>query len=222
MRINKFITQAGVCSRRQADQLIKEGRVLINNQKASLGDQVAESDQVKVSGKIIKPVSQKIYLAYHKPVGVICTTDLSKKDNIMERVQVRERVFPVGRLDVESSGLILLTNDGDWANKLMHPKFEHQKEYLVTVDKALAAEYLEKLKRGVRLAEGLAKADQIKKIGEKDFLITIHQGWNRQIRRMAEKAGFNVVALKRVRIGKFKLGSLRPDEWKYLEIITKS
>ncbi|PIT90659.1 MAG: 23S rRNA pseudouridine synthase F [Candidatus Komeilibacteria bacterium CG10_big_fil_rev_8_21_14_0_10_41_13] len=222
MRINKFITQAGVCSRRQADQLIKEGRVLINNQKASLGDQVAESDQVKVSGKIIKPVSQKIYLAYHKPVGVICTTDLSKKDNIIERVQVRERVFPVGRLDVESSGLILLTNDGDWANKLMHPKFEHQKEYLVTVDKALAAEYLEKLKRGVRLAEGLAKADQIKKIGEKDFLITIHQGWNRQIRRMAEKAGFNVVALKRVRIGKFKLGSLRPDEWKYLEIITKS
>jgi len=222
MRINKFITQAGVCSRRQADQLIKEGRVLINNQKASLGDQVAESDQVKVSGKIIKPVSQKIYLAYHKPVGVICTTDLSKKDNIMERVQVRERVFPVGRLDVESSGLILLTNDGDWANKLMHPKFEHQKEYLVTVDKALAAEYLEKLKRGVRLAEGLAKADQIKKIGEKDFLITIHQGWNRQIRRMAEKAGLNVVALKRVRIGKFKLGNLRPDEWKYLEIITKS
>ena len=222
MRINKFITQAGVCSRRQADQLIKEGRVLINNQKASLGDQVAESDQVKVSGKIIKPVSQKIYLAYHKPVGVICTTDLSKKDNIIERVQVRERVFPVGRLDVESSGLILLTNDGDWANKLMHPKFEHQKEYLVTVDKALAAEYLEKLKRGVRLAEGLAKADQIKKIGEKDFLITIHQGWNRQIRRMAEKAGLNVVALKRVRIGKFKLGNLRPDEWKYLEIITKS
>lgn len=218
MRINKYLAVNGYCSRRQADELIKAGKVFINGRKADLGSQVEENNEIKVGDQAVRRSDnkKKIYIAYHKPVGVICTADRSKRDNIIEKINIKERIYPVGRLDVESSGLILLTNDGDFANKIMHPKYEHGKEYLVESDKIISKMEIVKLKKGIRLKEGIAKADKIRQITNNKLLITIHQGWSRQIRRMLEALGCQVISLKRIAIGHLKLADLPPGKWRNL------
>ncbi len=216
MRINKYLAASGFCARRKADQLISAGQVFINGQRAVLGDRVSEAEEVKVGSRIIGRKNNKVYLAYHKPVGVICTAAAESPNNIISAVNYPERIFPVGRLDVHSSGLIFLTNDGDFAHCLSHPRFKHQKEYQVTVDKTVTAQLINSLKRGVNLKEGLAKADQAQKVKDKEFTLTIHQGWHRQIRRMAESLGYQVKGLKRIRIGNFDLGDLPAGKWRKL------
>ena len=209
VRINKYLSENGFCSRRAADELVKAGRVFINGIQARLGSRVQDGDEVKVEGKqISRSVERKIYLAYYKPVGVICTNDPKSTNNIIQSVNFPQRVFPVGRLDVQSAGLIFLTNDGNFANQLSHPKFEHQKEYLVLVDKSLSDEFFKKMKSGVKLAEGFAKADKLEKLADKEFAIVIHQGWNKQIRRMCEKLGYQVKGLTRIKIGSVSLDNL--------------
>ncbi|MDP2586406.1 MAG: pseudouridine synthase [Candidatus Komeilibacteria bacterium] len=217
MRINKFLSEAGYCSRRQADSLVESGQVFINGQRAKLGDQVEETDQVKVNNQLIKQKTEaSVYLAYHKPGGVICTTDVKSPNNIIDAVNYSKKIYPVGRLDVASTGLIFLTNDGDWANRLTHPKYEHAKEYEVTVDQSFSDQAIKKLRQGVELKEGLAKADFIARVTDNIFRITIHQGWNKQIRRMVEDGGYQVKALKRIRIGSVKLGDLKVRQWRPL------
>ncbi|MCX6785742.1 MAG: pseudouridine synthase [Candidatus Komeilibacteria bacterium] len=216
IRLNRYLAQAGLGSRRAADELIKSGRVFLNGQKAVLGEQVNEGDTVKVNNRLIKPLATKVYLAYHKPVGIICTADPNSSDNIIKAVNYPERIFPVGRLDVHSSGLIFLTNDGDFANRLTHPKFWHAKEYQVKVDQLINEQFINSLKRGVKLQEGVAKGDKVERLNNHEFKITIHQGWNRQIRRMCEVLGSNVRELKRIRVGSFDLGDLPVGKWRKL------
>lgn len=217
MRINKYLSEAGFCSRRQADELIQSGQVFINGQPAKLGDQVELTDQVKAKGQLVKQKTDaSVHLAYHKPGGVICTTDKKSPNNIIDAVNYSKKIYPVGRLDVASTGLIFLTNDGDWANRLTHPKYEHAKEYEVTVDQSISDQAIKKLRQGVELKEGLAKADFIARVTDNIFRITIHQGWNKQIRRMVEDGGHVVKALKRIRIGSVKLGDLKSRQWRPL------
>jgi 23S rRNA pseudouridine2604 synthase len=216
-RINKYLAEAGCCSRRRADDLIKAGAVFINGIRAELGSRVEDGDEVSVKGQKIKKIKDsKIYIAYHKPVGVICTADQSKKDNIIDRINIKERIFPVGRLDVKSSGLILLTSDGDFANRVSHPRYCHQKEYEVETDKEITDQAIEQLKKGIKLREGLAKADKIKRHTSHVIHLTIHQGWNRQIRRMCEAIGLEVKRLKRISIGEISLSRLAVGEWRKL------
>ncbi len=219
VRINKYLSQNGYCSRRQADSLVGSGQVFINGKRAKLGDQVDQSSEVKVGSKIVSASSnqsKKVYIAYHKPIGVICTTASKSPNNIIDVINYPQRIFPVGRLDVASTGLIFLTNDGEWTNQLTHPKFEHAKEYEVTVDKPIGDKSLRGLTRGVQLKEGLAKADSIARVGDSMFRITIHQGWNKQIRRMLEEGGYQVKALKRITIGQVGLGDLKSGQWRPL------
>lgn len=216
-RINKYLSQNGICSRREADKLIEEGLVTINGKKAKLGDQVSDKDQLTVKGrKIPKREIKKIYIAFHKPYGVITTTDRESPNNILEYVDVPERIYPVGRLDVQSSGLILLTNDGDIVNKLMRAENKQEKEYLVTVDKPFITEDLKKLERGIMLEGRRTMPAIIEKISPNQISITIMQGLNRQIRRMCEVLGFNVKILKRVRIAGILLGELARGKWRFL------
>ncbi len=235
MRINKFLTQANYCSRREADRLIEKGLIKINDTVAQLGQQVQTGDRVFVvthpssraskASRGIPPnwtevtlgTEEKIYLAYHKPVGVICATDTTKPDNIIDAINYTERVYPVGRLDVASSGLILLTNDGDIVNKILKGKQKIEKEYVVDVDKIVTEKKLGKLKKGIVLDWHKTLPAKIKRTGTKRFSITIVEGRNRQIRRMCEAVGWKVVRLHRVRIGSLCLGSLRVGEYRELE-----
>jgi len=228
IRINKYLSENGYCSRRAADELIKKGKVFVNHAKAVLGDTVKVGDTVEVSGKEISLQTAKVYLAYNKPVGIICTADPKSPNNIIDAVNYSsvnrseatgsrpERIFPVGRLDVASTGLIFLTNDGDFANKLTHPKFKHEKEYFVAVDKTVTEDFLKQLKKGVKLPEGTARADEATRVGDKEVSITLHQGLHRQVRRMCEELGYQVQTLKRIRIGKIELGDLPERKWRNL------
>ncbi len=234
-RINKLLSEMGICSRREADKLIEKGKIMINGKKAQLGDQAEVSDDIMVNGKkIAQKKVEKIYIAFHKPYGVITTTDRSKENNVLDYIDIKERVYPVGRLDVESSGLILITNDGDIVNKLLKSGSKIEKEYLVTVDKPVTPLLLQKMEKGVyiprtkvvKTPEGLIRhipmgkfktlPASVKKISPTQFAIIIVQGMNRQIRRMCEVLGFNVKILKRVRIGKVELGELPRGKWRYL------
>lgn len=216
IRINKYLSENGYCSRRAADELIKKGKVFINHTKAVLGDTVKAGDVVEVSSKEISPKTTKVYLAYNKPAGVICTADQLSPNNIIDAINYSERIFPVGRLDVASTGLIFLTNDGDFANKLTHPKFRHEKEYFITVDKSVNEDFLKQLKKGIKLPEGTARADEVKQLGDKELSMTLHQGLHRQVRRMCEELGYQVQILKRIRIGKIELGDLPERKWRNL------
>jgi 23S rRNA pseudouridine2604 synthase len=218
MRLNKFIADAGICSRREADAFIRTGRVVVNGKRADMGMQVSAADHVRVDGRAVNKKPKRLYIAYHKPVGILCTTDRRKADNIIDALGLRERVVPVGRLDVASSGLILLTNDGDFANKMMHPRFAHEKEYDVTVARAIDNEALARMARGMMVEGRRTKRARIRRRGEKGFSITMTEGRNRQIRRMVSAIGNDVVALKRVRIGKMRLGRMRAGEYRRIRL----
>ena len=217
MRINKFLTQANYCSRREADRLIEKGLVKINDTVAQLGQQIETGDRVFVGGKeVIMDKSEKIYLAYHKPVGIIWTTDTSKPDNIIDAINYPERVYPIGRLDVASSGLILLTNDGEIVNKILKGKNKIEKEYVVDVDKPVTEDKIQRLKKGIILDGHKTLPAKIKKTDTKRFSITIVEGKNRQIRRMCEMVGWRVIRLHRVRIGGLRLGNIPAGSYKQI------
>ncbi|GAC1382859.1 MAG: hypothetical protein NVSMB45_09500 [Ginsengibacter sp.] len=214
--LNKFISNTGFCSRRAADQLIEEARVTINNVTASKGNRVYEGDEVKIDGQALKKKDETIYIAFHKPVGVSSTTDLSDKSNIIDYLQYPKRIFPIGRLDKPSEGLIFLTNDGDIVNKILRAGNNHQKEYLVTVDKPINDEFIFKMSNGVKILNTVTQKCFTKKTGKNTFRIILTQGLNRQIRRMTEVLGFHVVKLIRTRIMNISLDGIPYGKWRYL------
>lgn len=216
IRINKFFTQQGYCSRRAADQLIGLGRVRINGRVAVLGDQVKDSDVVTVDGRVVKRNPPPVYLAYHKPVGVICTTELEVPGNILDAVGYGERIFPIGRLDKDSSGLILLTNDGEVVNRLLRPEFGHEREYVVTVDRPYEPDFLKKLEQGVRILGRKTKPCRTRRVDRISFRITLTEGLNRQIRRMCLALEYRVKRLVRVRIMQISLRGLAAGRWRRL------
>lgn len=215
-RLNKFISDTGICSRREADKLIEQGRVKINGAVASLGTKVSPSDKVEVNGKPLRSKEAPIYLAFNKPVGITCTTDLKDSDNIIDYINHPKRIFPIGRLDKPSEGLIFLTNDGDIVNKILRAGNNHEKEYVVTVDKPIDAEFVKRMSNGIPVLGTITKKCFVKQDASNRFTIVLTQGLNRQIRRMCEHLGYNVTKLKRVRIMNITLGNLRPGEWRYL------
>lgn len=215
MRINKYIAQSGYCSRRQADVLVDDGTVTINGHKAEPGSQVHEGDTVKIGNKVIGQKSvQKVYIAYHKPVGIMCTTDQSKKDNIIDAINYKQRIFPIGRLDVASSGLTLLTNDGEIVNTINKAENKLEKEYLVEVDHKLSDEFIHAMKTGINILDRTTLPAKVQKLSAKKFRIILVQGWNRQIRRMCEAYDYKVKTLHRVRVGEIVLGDMKPGEWR--------
>ncbi len=215
-RINKFLAQAGICSRREADKLIETGKVTINGKKAQLGTAVSEKDHIKLNGKLISEKEKKVYIAFHKPFGVITTTNPESTNNIMEYFKIPERIYPIGRLDVQSSGLILLTNDGAIVNRLLKAENKQEKEYIVTVNKPLTDEAIEKLEKGIMLDRRKTLPAKVKKRSTHQMSITIVQGINRQIRRMCEALGYDVKILKRTRIASIELKDLQRGKWRYL------
>ncbi len=215
VRINKYLATAGYCSRRQADRMIEAGQVKINGKRAKLGDQVKEGDRVQVPGQTLELEQEKIYLLFNKPVGVITTTDPTAKNNIINAVNSPDRLFPVGRLDVASSGLIILTNDGELVNKVLKAENKIEKEYLVAVDKKITPTFLETMEHGVNIGSKTKTLPaEIKKINDRTFTITIVEGRKRQVRRMCENLGYEVEGLSRIRIGGLKLGKLEPGKSK--------
>ena len=201
-RINKYLSEIGYCSRRAADKLIQEGRVLINNARPEMGVKIDSSDEIKIDGKLILETNKRsIYLAFNKPVGIVCTTDTRfEKNNIIEYINYPERIFPIGRLDKPSEGLILLTNDGDIVNKILRSRNHHEKEYLVEVNKPIDDQFISKMSKGVPILDTITKDCTVEKISKFRFKIILTQGLNRQIRRMCEYLDYNVVKLKRIRI----------------------
>lgn len=215
IRLNKFISSTGFCSRREADKLIEQGRVTVNGMKAEMGTKVGFKDNVKINGKTLKPKGKTVYLAFNKPVGITCTTEHKIKDNIIDYINYPKRIFPIGRLDKPSEGLIFLTNDGDIVNKILRAGNNHEKEYVVKVDKPITPGFINKMANGIPILNTITKKCFVKKEGKYTFRIILTQGLNRQIRRMCEFLGYNVVKLKRVRIMNIHLGSLPVGKWRY-------
>lgn len=201
-RINKFLSEAGYCSRRAADRLIDENRVTINGEVPLVGTKIVEGDVVKVDGKlIIKKEEKPVYIALNKPVGIVCTTDTHvEKDNIIDFMNYPKRIFPIGRLDKASQGLILLTNDGDIVNKILRAKNNHQKEYIVQVNKEITEDFLQKMRDGIPIFDIITNKCEVEQVGKYRFKIILTQGLNRQIRRMCEYLDFRVILLRRIRI----------------------
>lgn len=216
IRINKYIARAGICSRREADRLIESGKVKINGQKATLGTTVNETDTVTVNGKTIQPQEQKIYIAFHKPYGVITTTDPNSPNNVLDYVKTARRVYPIGRLDVQSSGLLLLTNDGEIVNTVLKSKNKQEKEYLITLNKPITEEHIQKLQDGIILDGRKTLPARVKKINDRQIDMVLIQGMNRQIRRMCEQLGYEVKILKRIRVGNILLKDLPRGKWRHL------
>ncbi len=207
-RINKYLSEVGFCSRRVADRLIEEGRVTINGEIPEIGTKVNKGDEVEVEGQIIeKSTKQKnIYLAFNKPIGIVCTTDRRvEPDNIIDFIKYPIRIFPIGRLDKASEGLIFLTNDGDIVNKILRARYNHEKEYIVSVNRRINKDFIESMSNGVEILDTITKNCFVKQLGPKKFKIILTQGLNRQIRRMCEALGYRVQSLKRVRIMNIKL-----------------
>ena len=207
IRLNKYLSEIGYCSRRAGDKLIESGRVFINNEVASLGQKINISDEIKIDDKLVEvKTKRKIYLALNKPIGIVCTTDTKvEKDNIIDFINYPERIFPIGRLDKPSSGLILLTNDGDIVNKILRTEHNHEKEYIVKVDKPLSQTIIDRMSKGVPILDTITKECVIKKLSSNEFKIILTQGLNRQIRRMCEYFNYKVVSLDRTRIMNIKL-----------------
>ncbi|MDD7795424.1 23S rRNA pseudouridine(2604) synthase RluF [Clostridium sp. 'White wine YQ'] len=217
IRLNKYISDSGFCSRREADKLITLGKVYVDGVKAVMGTKVSSGQEVKIDNKIISKGRKLIYLALNKPVGITCTTEHKIKGNIVDFIGHKERIFPIGRLDKDSQGLILLTNDGDIVNKILRAGNNHEKEYLVTVDRNITQSFIEKMSSGVKILGTVTKKCFVKKESNYVFRIILTQGLNRQIRRMCEALGYEVKKLERTRIMNVHLGSLNIGEWRYLE-----
>ena len=218
VRINKFIASSGFCSRRQADVLVEEGRVTIDGIIATAGSKVKSDSVVLIDGKPVVANDDHIYIALNKPLGITCTTDKRDKDNIVDFLNLPDRIFPIGRLDKNSSGLILLTNDGDIVNKLLRAEFGHEKEYVVTVDKPYDKDFIKKMSEGVYLDEldRTTSPCVVTPKGPRTFNIILTQGLNRQIRRMCSAFGYKVVKLKRIRFMNILLGDMKPGEYRHL------
>lgn len=214
IRINKYLSDAGVCSRREADRLILEGKVKIDGVTALIGSKVTKGCKVTLMGKPVKKEEKLVFIAFNKPVGIVCTTDPDEPDNIVEYINYGMRIYPIGRLDKDSEGLILLTNDGDIVNHILRAENRHEKEYIVSVNKAITAEFLTKMSQGVPILDTVTNPCEIKRIDDKTFSIILTQGLNRQIRRMCEYLGYRVVALKRIRIMNITLGRLKTGTWR--------
>lgn len=199
-RLNKFLAETGFCSRREADKIIEQERVFVNGIIATLGTKVSDADEILIDGKQIGEKPKRVYLAFNKPIGIECTTNTSVKDNIVDFVSYGERIFPIGRLDKNSEGLILLTNDGDIVNEILRSQHNHEKEYIVTVDQKITDDFIQKMSSGIPILGTITKKCKVERISSKVFRIVLTQGLNRQIRRMCEYLGYEVVALKRIRI----------------------
>jgi 23S rRNA pseudouridine2604 synthase len=226
IRVNKFLSEAGFCSRRKADELIDAGQVLINGLPIEKGTRMSEGDRVTVNGQLVKKSEEEFeYLAFNKPVGIVCTTDTKReKDNIIDYLNYHKRVFPIGRLDKMSEGLILLTNDGDIVNKILRSSNNHEKEYLVTVDQSISQTFVDRMSKGVPVLDTMTKPCKVTKVNQNTFKIVLTQGLNRQIRRMCEYFNYEVITLKRLRIMNIELDMpigeirhLRPDEIEQLK-----
>ena len=201
-RINKYLSEVGYCSRRVADKLINEGRVTINGIVPEMGTKITASDEIRVDGELVsKPKEKPVYLAFNKPIGIVCTTDTRvEKDNIIDYINYPKRIFPIGRLDKPSEGLIFLTNDGDIVNKILRARNNHEKEYLVTVNKPINKNFIHKMSNGVPILDTVTRKCYVEQVGKNRFKIILTQGLNRQIRRMCEYLDYRVIKLKRIRI----------------------
>ncbi|GGW67401.1 pseudouridine synthase [Alishewanella tabrizica] len=218
-RLNKFISDTGFCSRREADALIAAGEVTVNGQPAAMGVKVGAQDTVLVKGQALRSKPTRVYLAYHKPVGITCTTERHIHGNIIDAVKYPERIFPIGRLDKPSEGLIFLTNDGDIVNKVLRAGNAHEKEYVVTVNKPITDTFIRKMSQGVPILNTVTLPCQVTQVSRNTFKIILTQGLNRQIRRMAEYCGYEVMKLKRTRIMHIRLAELKPGKWRLLDPI---
>ena len=213
--LNKYISETGFCSRREADKLIEAGRVTINGNEAKKGNRVLENDVVKVDGRLLRNKTVPVYLMLNKPKGITCTTDLKDKSNIVDFINFKSRIFPIGRLDKLSEGLIFLTNDGDIVNKILRAGNGHEKEYVVAVDKPINPDFLKKMSNGVAILGTVTKKCMVKQEKENQFRIILTQGLNRQIRRMCAALGYKVTSLTRVRIMKITLAGLPRGKWRF-------
>jgi len=214
IRLNKFLSDAGYCSRREADRLVEQGVVKVNGKTAVMGQKVTINDSIMVKGKNISREEEQILIALNKPVGIECTTDLNNPDNIVDFINFDKRIYPIGRLDKNSQGLILLTNDGSIVNNILKGSNYHEKEYVVTVDKPVTDEFLKEMAGGVPILDTVTRPCQVEKLGKYKFKIILTQGLNRQIRRMCEALGYEVKELRRVRIMNIELGNLKPGEYR--------
>ena len=217
IRLNKYLSDAGICSRRQADRWIEEKRITVNGETARTGMKIALDSEVCIDGKPIKKEEKKVLLAMNKPAGIVCTAEKREKNNIVDYMKYPKRIYPVGRLDKDSTGLLLLTNDGELVNKIMRAGNYHEKEYLVSVNKPVTEEFCRKMSCGVAILDTVTRPCKVEKTGEKSFRIILTQGLNRQIRRMCETLGYRVLTLQRVMIMNIRLGSLKEGTWRSIE-----
>ncbi len=215
-RLNKYISSSGFCSRRDADRFIEEGKVTVNGRRASVGMRVLPGQKVKVNGELIINDIEPVYIAFNKPVGIVSTTDTQEKDNIINFIRHEQRIFPIGRLDKDSQGLILLTNDGDIVNKILRAGNNHKKDYLVRVNKPITKEFLTRMAQGVPILDRVTRRCEIVEINPYMFQISLIQGLNRQIRRMCEYFDYEVLKLERIQIMNIKLGNLGQGNWRNL------
>lgn len=217
IRLNKYLSDAGFCSRREADRLIAEGKILVDGEKAVLGMKILSDAKVMVNGKHVQKESDKVLIALNKPAGIVCTAQKKDKKNVVDFVNYPIRVYPVGRLDKDSTGLLLLTNDGELVNKIMRAGNYHEKEYLVTVDKEITPSFCRKMADGVAILDTVTRPCKVEQLGDKRFRIILTQGLNRQIRRMCEALGYRVKTLQRIRIMNIELGDLREGSIRVIE-----
>ncbi|MBB1336204.1 23S rRNA pseudouridine(2604) synthase RluF [Pseudoalteromonas sp. SR44-2] len=215
-RLNKFISETGFCSRREADKYIEQGRVSVNGYSPEMGVKVADTDTVLIDGNPLRAKPKRVYIAYNKPVGITCTTESKIQSNIVKAVNYPTRIFPIGRLDRPSEGLIFLTNEGDIVNKILRAGNNHEKEYVVTVDKPLNRQFVTKMANGIPILDTVTKKCKVTQTAPKEFKIVLTQGLNRQIRRMCEYLGYEVVTLKRTRIMNVTLKGLKVGQWRHL------
>ena len=215
-RLNKFVADSGYCSRREADRLIAEGRVQVDGRPGELGDRVLSGMRVTVDGQSLSGRGEKVYIALNKPAGIVCTTDPREPMNVVDYLDYPIRIFPVGRLDKDSEGLLLMTSDGEIINRILRAAGGHEKEYEVEIDRPVTKEFVEKMSAGVPILDTVTLPCRVRRTGEKSFNIILVQGLNRQIRRMCEALGCNVVRLRRIRIMSVRLGAMRPGQWREL------
>lgn len=216
VRINKYLSASGYCSRREADRYLEEGRVTVDGKPAGVGDRVGPEQTVCVDGIKIQNNPERILIAFHKPAGVVCTSSRKDKDNIIDFLHFDERIYPVGRLDKDSTGLILLTNDGELTDRILRARNGHEKEYEVTVNKPMKREVIRAMEQGVPILGTMTRPCRIQKLDDRRFRMILTQGLNRQIRRMCEYFGYRVLTLKRVRIMNIELGNMREGQWRYV------